>query len=148
MKNITLLFVTLLLCATYVSLFAQESLQKKQAKVGEQVWLITVTIKNDQKSNFEKWINEVMYPALRNSKDKGKQDQLKSTRWLTPTAQNADQTWTYAWIMDPVVVGGNYEIPPFLKQVYGEELGQKHWEAYLSYLTKEPEVIALIQTNY
>lgn len=146
MKN--LLFTIFLACLTFPYLLAQESLQKNQAKVGEQVWLITVIVKNDQKSNFEKWISEVMYPALRNSKDKMRQGQLKSTRWLTPAAQNADQTWTYAWIMDPLVVGSNYEIPPFLKQVYGEELGQKHWEAYLSYVAKEPEVIALIQTNY
>ncbi|MDX1941309.1 MAG: hypothetical protein SFU99_12205 [Saprospiraceae bacterium] len=144
MKILKLLFTTFLLCFTFSSLLAQ----KNQAKEGEQVWIITVTVKNEHKSNFEKWISEVMYPALRNSKDKMRQGQLKSTRWLTPAAQNADQTWTYAWIMDPVVTGADYDIPNLLKQAYGEEMANKHWEAYLSYLTKEPEMIALIQTNY
>lgn len=144
MKTLKLVCTIVLLCCTFSTLLAQKS----QAKEGESVWLITVTVKNDQKSNFEKWINEVMYPALRNSKDKMRQAQSKATRWLKPAAQNADQTWTYAWIMDPVVVGADYDIPTLLKQAFGDEMANKHWEAYVSYLAKEPEVIELIQTNY
>jgi len=148
MKNFRYLLAAILLSWTFSSLTAQESLQKSQAKAGEKVWVIVLTVKNEHKANFEKWINEVMYPLLRNSKDKMRQDQLKSVRWLKPASQNTDQTWTYAWIMDPVVTGADYDLTVLLNQGYGEEKGKKHWEAYLSFLAKEPEQISLIQTNY
>lgn len=148
MKNLAFLIITILSCWNTPSLIAQENIVKSQAKMSEQVWVITVIVKNEHKQAFEQWINEVMYTALRNSKDNTRQDQLKSTRWLKPAAQNADQTWTYAWIMDPVVPGADYDIPTLLRQAYGDEMAGKHWAAYESFMAKEPELISLIQTNY
>ena len=119
-----------------------------RAKIGEEVWIIVSYIKNDSKSEFEKWIKEIFYPALQNSKNPMNKLQLNSTRWLEPANQNEDKTWTYVWIMDPVVPNGDYDIPTLLNKEYGEATGTEHWEKYQTFWAKPNEAHILKQTSY
>ena len=124
------------------------SKEQMRAKIGEEVWIIVSYIKNDSKSEFEKWIKEIFYPALQNSKNPMNKLQLNSTRWLEPANQNEDKTWTYVWIMDPVVPNGDYDIPTLLNKEYGEATGTEHWEKYQTFWAKPNEAHILKQTSY
>jgi hypothetical protein len=77
-----------------------------------------------------------------------KKAQLKVTRWLEPVHQNTDSTWTYSWIMDPVIPNTDYDILTFLKNEYGNETGEKHWQTYLTFMAREPIIVGLKQTSY
>ncbi|MBK9734297.1 MAG: hypothetical protein IPO92_04735 [Saprospiraceae bacterium] len=124
------------------------SKEQMRAKIGEEVWIIVSYIKNDSKSEFEKWIKEIFYPALQNSKNPMNKLQLNSTRWLEPAHQNEDKTWTYVWIMDPVVTNGDYDIPTLLNKEYGEAKGTDHWVKYQTFWAKPTEAHILKQTSY
>ena len=122
--------------------------EQMRAKNGEEVWLIVTHVKGDQKPAFEQWVKEVFYPALHKSQNPMHKAQLNATRWLEPAAQNEDKTWTYAWIMDPVVPKADYDIPTLLNTAYGEEKGKAHWEAYMAFWAKTADAHILMQTAY
>jgi len=119
-----------------------------RAKNNERVLLVVVTVKQDMHTAFETWIREVLYAALYKSKSEMKKAQLKVTRWLEPVRQNQDSTWTYCWIMDPVIPNTDYDILTFLKNEYGSETGTTHWNTYLTFMAQEPLVVGLKQTDY
>lgn len=77
-----------------------------------------------------------------------KKDQLKVTRWLEPAHQNEDKTWTYVWIMDPIIPNTDYDIPTFLNMEYGEEKGKEHWAKYQTFWAKPVEAHMLKQTSF
>lgn len=118
------------------------------AKSGEEVWVIVSHIKVDKKVDYEKWMEEVFFAALHKTQNQLLKDQMKTTRWLTPKGQNDDQSWTYAFLMDPMVPNGDYDITTLLNKEYGEEKGKLHWEQYLSFMAKPVEAHILQQTNY
>ncbi len=126
----------------------QSDKKVNRAKDNERVLLVVVTVKQDWRTPFEKWIREVLYAALYKSKSEMKKAQLKVTRWLEPVRQNQDSTWTYCWIMDPVIPNTDYDILTFLKNEYGNETGTAHWNTYLTFMAQEPLIVGLKQTDY
>lgn len=121
--------------------------ESTRAKNGDQVLIVIIQVKSASKQDFDAWIEDVLYAALHSTDSEMKMAQLKATRWLTPVSQNADGTWTYSWIMDPVIPKTNYDIPRFLNLEYGEELGNVHWQKYLSFLAVPPQAYVLQQTD-
>jgi hypothetical protein len=124
------------------------STQLPRAKNGEEVWVIVSYIKADKKADYEKWLKEIFFAALHKTQSQQFNDQMKQTRWLTPKGQNEDKSWTYSFLMDPVVQGGDYDIPSLLNKEYGEEKGKAYLEQYMSFMAKPGEAHILQQTNY
>ncbi len=141
-------FVALALLFVSVAGFAQTKGYEKPAKPGETVLVVVASIKNEKKAEYETWMNNVMYAALHKSRNSVKQAQLKVTRWLKPARQNADSTWTYAFIMDPVIPKTDYDIPAFLKQEYGDEKGERYAGQYETFLARPIVIHALKQADY
>ncbi len=119
-----------------------------RAKDGEEVWVILTFVKADKKADYEKWMREVFFAALHKTQSQQLKDQMKTTRWLTPKGQNEDKSWTYAFLMDPVVPNGDYDITSLLNKEYGEEKGKAYWEQYQSFWAKPVEAHVLNQANY
>lgn len=122
--------------------------EETRAKHDDQVLIVIVKVKEDSKEDFDLWIKDVLYDALYKSESMMKKAQLKATRWLEPTKQNEDGTWTYSWIMDPMIPGTNYDIIPFLTSEYGEKEGMKHWATYLTFMAGPPQSIIVTQTDF
>ena len=152
-------FVCTLMMATFFSALAQDTKnvtpnatpptkEQTHAKTGEEVWVIVNYVKEDSKLAFEQWIKRVFYPALEKSQNPMTKEQLNATRWLEPARQNEDKTWTYVWIMDPVVPNADYDILNLLNTAYGEEKGKAHWEKYQTFWSKPLEAHILKQTAY
>lgn len=143
------LFLLLLTMVTFFPALAQESTKEQtRAKTGDEVWVIVNYIKEDSKPAFEQWIKDVFYPALHKSQDPMVKEQLKATRWLEPARQNEDKSWTYVWIMDPVVPKADYDMESLLNTAYGEEKGKAYWEKYQTFWSKPLEAHILKQTAY
>jgi len=122
--------------------------ESTRAKTDDNILIVIVKVKDESKQEFEIWIKDVLYSALYKSESEMKKAQLKATRWLEPVRQNQDSTWTYSWIMDPLIPETNYDIPKFLNLEYGVELGKKHWEKYMTLIAEPPQSIVLKQTDF
>ncbi len=136
--------------ATSAELQKWIALDKEETRAAndQQVLIVLVQVKEESKDDFDAWIKDVLYAALYKSKSEMKKAQLNAVRWMEPVRQNEDGTWTYSWIMDPIILGTNYDIIPFLTSEYGEEEGMKHWDKYLTFMAAQPQSIMLKQTDY
>lgn len=140
--------LTLVLLLMSVGSFAQTRPYITPAKPGETVLVVVAAIKPEKKAEYETWMKDVMYAALYKSQNPVKKEQLKVTRWLKPVRQNADSTWTYSFIMDPIIPKTDYDIPTFLKQEYGEAKGSQYAAQYETFMARPVVIYALKQADY
>ena len=92
----------------------------KPVATGDEVWVVVNTIKADKREQFEKFVFEIFWPAAKKL-SLADQKVFKATRVLTPTQANEDGTYSYLFIMDPVIPGADYSIEKFLIKMYGKE---------------------------
>ncbi len=101
-----------------------------RAGPGQPVWVVLNHVKADQRANFERFVHEI----LNRMAETKAPDQARQLRVLHPTTANDDGTYTYVFLMDPLVVGGDYsfdQLTPF----YGEEKASEYlhlWEDALA----------------
>lgn len=119
-----------------------------RAQEGEDVLLIINYVKNEFKAHYEKFMHEVFFDILLKSDNPNMQNQFSKTRWLTPKGQNKNTTWTYAFFMDPIVQGGDYNILNLLKLRYPEEVANKLMQQYISFMAANPYVQVLVQSKF
>jgi hypothetical protein len=88
-----------------------------RAARGESVLVCVSTIKADRRDDFRRYLDEVKGPAVQAVKP----DVHASVRLLEPSQPNADGTWTFVWLMDPAIVGEDYEMEPMYEAFYGHD---------------------------
>ena len=94
---------------------------------GQRMWVRIETIKADKREEFERFVHTILRPAV----ERVEPAMARQVRFLHPRAANADGTYTYVFLMDPLVEGydyAEYEIGELLKRAYGDILGQEHDE--------------------
>jgi hypothetical protein len=145
MKNINYF---ILLAAFCMPLCARaQSNTSTRSQEGEQVWVIINYVKADSKRDFEKFMDDVFFKILATSKAPLRAEQSQKTRWLTPLQQNPDSTWTYSFIMDPVVKNANYDIEQLFQEQYSPEKSSQLLKQYESYIAKS-EFHILLQSKH
>jgi hypothetical protein len=107
------------------------------------VWVIANHIKDNAKADYEKWMTDIFLKPMAATKDPILMKQNASTRWLNPAKQNTDKTWTYVFLMDPVIPKANYDIESYLKQTYGEAQGKAYMAQYQGFIASEPQIHVL-----
>jgi hypothetical protein len=114
--------------------------EQGRAVEGERVWIRINTIKADKREQFEHFVHALLHPAVTQVEPAI----ARQVRFLHPREANLDGTYTYVFLMDPVVEGYDYpeyEIDQLLKRAYGEVLGAEHDEF-------GQEAVALPQSGY
>ena len=102
---------------------------RQMAKPGDQVWVWSYPVKADKRSQYEHFVHDVFYKGA--SKLSGNNLRaLRQTRVMHPTKANPDGSYTYLFIMDPVVKGEKYDIETLVKKMYGPEEGAKHYKLF------------------
>jgi hypothetical protein len=89
----------------------------RRAKQGERVWVRINNVRADKREQFEDFLENVLAPAAAQQLAPA----YPMTRFLYPTEPNEDGSYTYVFLMDPVVEGVDYHIGRLLEQVYGKE---------------------------
>ncbi len=107
------------------------------------VWVIINYIKDNAKADYEKWMTDIFFKPMNNTKDPVLAQQNASTRWLSPARQNPDKTWTYVFLMDPIIPKADYDIENYLQHTYGEAQGKTYMKQYESFIASEPQVHVL-----
>ena len=97
-----------------------------QAREGDEVWVIVNFIKADKREQFEKWVYEIFWPAGMKKLTGNQRNAFRYTRLLAPTKANADGTWSYLYVMDPVFKDSTYDIDTLLKRLFGEQQAREY----------------------
>lgn len=110
--------ITLAACASAATQPAKET-QKEclRAVDGEEMWVLLNHVKPDRRKEFERFMHEIIGKI-------GAQSELhvlNRTRLLHPTKPNKDGSYTYIFLMDPVVADGEYSFEKLLPLAYSPE---------------------------
>ena len=133
MKYLFFLFLPTLFT---VSLSAQNTSQ-----TDEKIWIITLQIKEASKADFEKWMNDIFWTPMKNTQDPILKKQYATSRWLSPAQMNENKTWTYAFLIDPVIKGADYDIEHYLVNTYGEEKGKGYYKQFEDFMAGMGQVL-------
>jgi len=155
MNRIIALFTIVLLVNLYSqSLRAQSTASsnlraaiRPRAAEGDTVWVFVNHIKPDKRQQFEHFVHDLFWPM---ASQLGKSDQqvFGQTRVLYPIKAEADGTYSYLFIMDPVITGGNYDIKSLLTKMYGPEKATEYNKMYDETAAREQTGYTLIQSHY
>jgi hypothetical protein len=115
-------------------------IMQQRAVEGDKVWVIINHIKADKRDQFERFVHEIFWPMA--SKLRAQEQQVfRQTRVLHPTKAEEDGTYSYIFIMDPVIQGADYDINSLLKKMYGAQKGAEYGKMF-------DETVAREQTQY
>jgi len=142
LKSFALLAFFLLPLSAYA-----QSKPGTKAQEGDKVWLIINYVKNESKQPFEQFMDDVFFKVLTKSQAPKRAEQNQKTRWLTPDKQNEDGTWTYVFIMDPVVANADYDIEKLFQEQYSAEKSAELMRQYESYIARS-DFHAIIQSKH
>lgn len=117
------------------------------AAEGQKVWVLINHIKADKRQQFEQFVHEIFWPmAARLSPEE--QRIFRQTRVLHPTKAEADGTYSYIFIMDPLIEGADYGIGSLLKKMYGNEKGLAYSKMVEETFAREQTQYLVIQSKY
>ena len=119
--------VAFILCT---GLYAQNNsnISKVVASSGDPMWVILNHEKADKRQQFEKFVYEILLPALEENaiNDSKTRNLIEQTRMLEPRRANKDSSYTYIWLMDPIVKDADYSYPGILSRVHSPEETEKY----------------------
>jgi hypothetical protein len=119
-----------------------------RAKEGENVYVIINQVKDEYRQDYEKFMKDVFFDALANSNNELTQQAFRSARWLIPDKQNEDKSWTYIFIIDPVVEHASYSIDNLFREKYSEEETKHLMDRYGSFMVGSEQFYSLRQSKY
>lgn len=143
----------LLFTAAFVLFFHLNSLaqsgspQRQLAAEGDTVWVIVNHVKPDKRAQFERFTHEIFWPAAQRLSTE-EQRLFRQTRVLNATAPEKDGTYTYVFLMDPVISGGDYDIRSILNKMYSKAEAEKYWNLFYEILTRDGDMYKVVQSRH
>lgn len=109
------------------------------AQSGDTVWVASYKVRPDRRTKFEGfvtrfWQTGLDYGARRDSMTLAT---FQHTRVLYPTRRNADGSYTYMFVMDPVLSGANYDIAALLRRMLPAAQATEEYRAFASSLAND-----------
>ncbi|SIT93533.1 hypothetical protein SAMN05444128_3054 [Pontibacter indicus] len=114
---------------------------------GDTVWVVINHVKPDKREQFERFVYEIFWPASSKLDEKA-QRAFKHTRVLNPVAPEEDGTYTYVFLMDPLISGEEYWIDGLLKKMYPTKQAEEYYKLFLDALAREGETYRTLQSKY
>ncbi len=98
----------------YVDLRGHEA---TRAQPGEAMWVLINHIRAEKRNEFEHFLHAILMPAVAHTYP----DIYNKTRVLHPVDQNEDGSYTYIFLMDPLVRDGVYNVREILLGYYNHD---------------------------
>lgn len=91
-----------------------------RAVAGDTVSLVQYYVRPDGRDRFERFVRESYWPAVQEvaRKNPERVRGFRQARIIFPTRANPDGSFTYVFLLDPMVTGESYRILELLQQVY------------------------------
>lgn len=99
------------------------------AKPGEEVWVWTYPVKATKRKQYEHFVHDIFWPGAAKL-SAAEQRIFRQTRILHPVSANPDGTYTYLFIMDPLIKGADYDIGSLIKKMYGPKQGADYYKLF------------------
>lgn len=144
----SVLISTMLIALIIISGCGQPKEQALQrAASGDTLWVLLNHVKPDKRQQFERFVEEIVNPAV---EELAKSDSvmvaiLNQTRTLYPTEPNEDSTYTYVWLMDPLVSGADYTFRGLFSRIYSQEKTEEYIDLFEDAIDRPQEGYVVIQ---
>ena len=99
------------------------------AKPGEEVWVWAYTVKADKRKQYEHFVHDIFWPGA-SKLSAAEQRVFRQTRVMHPAQANSNGTYTYLFIMDPLIKGADYGIESLTKKMYGSKQGTEYLKLF------------------
>jgi len=126
---------------SYVDLREHENMR---AHEGEQMWVMLTTIRPEKCTQFEHFLDAILMPAVAHTHP----EVFSKTRVLYPSMPNEDGTYTYIFLIDPLVDTGEYNISHILYDFYRPELADAYVKIWNESLAREQVEYDVIQSAW
>jgi hypothetical protein len=107
------------------------------------VWVLLNHVKADHRTDFEHFVHDILKPM---AQQRGP-EQFRQFRVLHPIRSNDDGTYTYVFLMDPLVVGGDYSFDG-LTDFYGAEKAQEYLQLWADALASPQVGYEVVQSSW
>lgn len=100
-----------------------------RAAAGDTVSLVQYYVRPDGRERFEQFVRESYWPAVQQvaQADSARARGFLQGRFVFPVRANADGSYTYVFILDPMVTGANYSMLELLQAAYpAADAQQRH----------------------
>jgi hypothetical protein len=114
-----------------------------RAAPGQPMWVVLNHVKADHRANFEQFVHQILKPMAAQTAP----EQFRQFRVLHPASPNSDGTYTYVFLMDPLVIGGDYSFDG-LKHMYGEEQAQIYLQIWDNALASPQVGYEVVQSEW
>ncbi|ALD21331.1 hypothetical protein [Hymenobacter sp. DG25A] len=138
------LLISLFLVSAAVAQQQQEP--RTPAAPGDSVWVIVNSVKPDKRTQFEKFVNEVFWPAAKKLTP-AEQQIFRQTRVLYSGRPEKDGTYEYVFIMDPVMPGQDYDIERLLQKMFTAEKAAAYTKMFQETLAGEQKWYRMVQSR-
>ncbi len=142
-----LLSVVLFLLLSFSASAQATSSTIKTASEGDTVWVVVNFVKPEMRDQFERFVHEVFWPKSAALDDVGKRT-FRQTRVLHGAKPEEDGNYTYIFLMDPVIVGADYDIQNLLRRMYPKDKADAFYRMFEETLAREGEHYTLVQSKY
>ena len=107
----------------------------------DRVMFILNHVHDDQREEFEDFVYQRLIPAILQHAQEDPQHRraFQQTRVLEPTEANDDGTWTYVFLMDPVIEGFSYSFEEAFEDLYSDEEAQQYIQQFQDTLARPQE---------
>jgi hypothetical protein len=105
--------------------------EMNRAAQGEQMWVLLNHVKPDKLEQHKHFVQDILMPAA----EKFEPAAYRHTRVLYPAEPNADRTFTFVFLMDPLIESSDYSVLNLLTKACGEEQAKEYiqiWEEALA----------------
>jgi hypothetical protein len=100
-----------------------------RAQQGDTVYVVEHYVRPERRQQFEDFVNTILWPAFQKTaaQKPARGRVVRQTRMLRPMSANDDGTFTYTFLLDPVVAGESYNVYDVLREVYSEEEARQEY---------------------
>ena len=124
------LSILLVLLVLTIQAFGQSKpAARPMARSGETVLVCLDPIKKDKRAQYERFLHEIFWPGV-SKLSPADQRLFRQTRIMHPTKAEADGTYSYFFVMDPFIKGGDYDIESMLTKMYGKAKATEYFKLY------------------
>jgi hypothetical protein len=108
---------------------------------GDTVRVIVNHVRADRRDQFDRFLHAVLYPAMVQAapNDSLTALQMQRARVLAPTGMSADSTWTYVFVVDPVVSSASYSFSRLFARVYTQAKADSSMQLFRDALARPSE---------
>jgi hypothetical protein len=142
----SLSLVFILLALVGMSAAQASPVQVTTAKAGEPVMLIVTKVKADKKKQFEDYMDRFGAALAKVAQtDSTVKRVAAQTRTLTPAQADPDGTFTYVFLMDPVVKDADYDMMKVLEKVLTKDEVEQLKKQFEDAVVGPQQMFALVQ---